>query len=80
MNIGGIEIAGGRGGNDELGRLCKDLVEMTLKAGDIKGAKAIVQKVYKQELGSRKSGKPPSFKPDKPPVQDRLHATGGSKS
>lgn len=75
MNIHGLEIAPGH--NDELARLCKELVESTLRAGDIKGAQAIVKQVYKQELGHR-IGKGPSFKPGKPPVEDRI-AGGGVK-
>jgi hypothetical protein len=74
MNIQGIELAPGQ--NDDLGRLCKELIEHTLKSGKIKDAQAIVKGVYKQSLGARKSGKGPNFSLPKPPVQDRMVAQG----
>lgn len=56
------------GQNDDLGRMCKALVESTLRDGKIKDAQAIVKGVYKKSLGAPKPGKPP--------VQDRIAAGG----
>jgi len=71
MNIAGMQLAPGQ--NDELGRICKEMIEKTLRDGHIKNAQTIVKHAYKQRLGSGHKGKAPSFKPE---VQDRVAALG----
>lgn len=61
------------GQNDDLGKICKEMIEKTLRDGNIKDAQAIVKHVYKHRLGKGTQGKAPSFKPE---VQDRVAAMG----
>lgn len=71
MNMGGVDLAPGQ--NDELGKICKEMVEKTLRDGNIKDAQIIVKHAYKQRLGKSRKGPAPSFKPE---VQDRIAALG----
>lgn len=61
------------GQNDDLGKLCKEMIEKTLRDGHIKDANKIVRHAYKQRLSHGHKGHAPSFKPE---VQDRVAALG----
>lgn len=63
------------GQNDELGKICRQMIETTLRGGKIKDAQTIVKHAYKQRLGGGHKGKGPNFTPE---VQDRV-AAGGLK-
>lgn len=58
------------GQNDELGDICRGMVEQMLRDGHIKDAQTIVKHAYKQRLGGNKR------QMFTPAVQDRVAALG----